>query len=318
MNRKGFTLIELLVVIAIIGILVALLLPAVQAARESARMTQCRNNLRQMGLALHNYHDSHRVFPPAYLSDVNHATANPVTFDGPSGFAWGAMLLPYLDQAPLYNRLNFSRPCWDSSNASATATTLAVFLCPTANGNDGPMIVRDGPVATGNVMATFGRSNYVANVGQEEPWGSSFRDYATVADGPLYRNSRTRVADVSDGLSNTVFIGEHHPIISDKTWVGVVPGASVCPNDPLRFPGTTCDAGATLVQVHSGPAAGELDIIHAPNAPTCHVCQMFAQHASGCNVVLGDGSVRFVSQFINVDTWAALASRAKGEVVGEY
>jgi len=318
MRRRGFTLIELLVVIAIMGILMALLLPAVQQAREAARQTQCRNNLKQIGVALHNYHDQHRVFPPAYIADSLASSRDPATYDGPQGWAWGMMLLPFLDQAPLYNRLDSKLPAWDAAHAAWVQTSLEVFLCPSATGNDGAVEVKDGPVATGSTLATFGRSNYVANVGQEEPWAAAIEDWGKVADGPLYRNSRTRVADVTDGLTQTVFIGEHHPIISNKTWVGVVPGAQVCPNDPDRFPGTTCDAAATLVQVHSGPAASELDVIHAPNAPTCHVCQMYAEHVGGANVLLGDGSVRFVSQFINQDTWAALCSRAEGEVVGDY
>ncbi|MCU0880253.1 MAG: DUF1559 domain-containing protein, partial [Pirellulaceae bacterium] len=111
---------------------------------------------------------------------------------------------------------------------------------------------------------------------------------------------------------------------SNKTWVGVVPGAMVCANNPQRFPITACDYAATLVNVHSGPAAGEIDPvtgfapIHPPNSPLAHVCQMYAEHPGGANIVLGDGSVRFVSQMINQLTWAALSSRAEGELVGEY
>jgi prepilin-type processing-associated H-X9-DG protein len=166
-------------------------------------------------------------------------------------------------------------------------------------------------------LATFGRSCYVASVGQEEPWGITTDDYSRIADGPLYRNSQTRTADIMDGLSQTVFVGEHHPILSSKTWVGVVPGAAVCPTE--RFAFSSCDHAATLVQVHSGPASDEFPpVIHPPNSPLCHVCQMYSEHPGGCNVMLGDGSVRFVSEFINQLTWAALASRAKGDIVGAY
>jgi prepilin-type N-terminal cleavage/methylation domain-containing protein/prepilin-type processing-associated H-X9-DG protein len=319
-RRRGFTLIELLVVIAIIGILVSLLLPAVQQAREAARMTQSRNNLKQIGLALHNYLDTHSVFPAAYLADTRHPTRDPDTYDGPNGFAWGAMLLPFLDQAPLYNTLRTDRPCWDAVNAQAVLTTLPVFLSPSATNSNGPMIVRD---AAGVQLARFGRSHYVANAGQDEPWGYQLEDYSGIADGPMYRNSKTRAGDVSDGLSNTVFIGEHS-IVSDKTWVGVVPGAEVCTIDPQRFPITECDAAATLVNVHSGPAVAEIDPvtgfapIHPPNSPLCHVCQMYSPHAGGAHILLGDGSVRFVSQYIHQPTWAALSSCRKGEVVGDY
>lgn len=321
-RRQGFTLIELLVVIAVIGILVSLLLPAVQQAREAARRSSCTNNLKQIGVALHNYHDAHKVFPASYLADtVTPATRNPNSYDGPNGFAWGSMLLPALDQAPLYRQFETRRPCWDAVNAAPARTSLSVFLCPSATKTDGPIHVRD---ASGTVLATFGRSTYVANAGQEEPWGFLQEDYYGLADGPMFRNSRVRTADVVDGLSSTVFIGEHSSVLSNKTWVGVVPGAEVCANDPIQFPNTACDGAATLVNVHSGPAANEIDPvtlfapIHPPNSPLCHVCQMYAEHSGGANVLLGDGSVRFISQMIHQPTWAALSSRGKREVVGQY
>jgi len=319
-RNRGFTLIELLVAIAIIAVLMSLLLPAVQQAREAARMTQSRNNLKQLGLALHNYHDSHRTFPASYYADTRHVSRDPATYDGPNGFAWGTMLLPYLDQANLYNQFRLELPCWDPANATPAAATLSVFLNPSTPGHDGPMTVRN---SGGTELARFGRSHYVANVGQEEPWGFTAEDYTNIADGPLYRNSRTRAGDVTDGLSQTVFLGEHS-VVSEKTWVGVVPGASVCATDPSRFPITQCDQAATLVNVHSGPASNEIDPItgfapiHAPNSPLCHVCQMYSPHAGGAHVLLGDGSVRMVSQFVHQPTWAALSSCRKGEVVGEY
>jgi prepilin-type N-terminal cleavage/methylation domain-containing protein len=320
-RRSGFTLIELLVVIAIMAILMALLLPAVQQAREAARRTQCRNNLKQLGLAFHNYHEAHRVFPAAYLANTLHPDRDPDTYDGPNGFAWGAMLLPQLDQAPLYNQFRTDLPCWERVNAAGARVNLPVFLCPSASGPSGLTPVKN---QAGTVLAEFGRSTYVANAGQDEPWGYQTENYASIADGPLFRNSKTRMADVVDGLSNTVFLGEHSSILSAKTWVGVVPGAFVCAEDPNRFPITECDHAATLVNVHSGPAVDEIDPvtgfapIHPPNSPLAHVCQMYAEHAGGCHVLLGDGSVRFVSQYIHQPTWAALSSVRKGEVVGEY
>ena len=319
-RRKGFTLIELLVVIAIIALLVSLLLPAVQQAREAARRTQSKNNLKQIGLAFHGYHDSHQVYPAAYLADTRHASRDSSTYDGPNGFGWGAMLLPQLDQAPLYNRLRTDLACWDPLNATAVEINLPVFMSPSATNSSGPTIVKN---ASGTELARFGRSHYVANAGQDEPWGYQMEDLSSVADGPLYRNSRTRAADVTDGLSSTVFIGEHS-IVSVKTWVGVVPGASVCTIDPARFPITQCDRAATLVNVHSGPAVAEIDPvtgfapIHPPNSPLCHVCQMYSPHTGGSHILLGDGSVRFVSQYIHQPTWAALSSCRKGEVVGDY
>jgi prepilin-type processing-associated H-X9-DG protein len=305
-----------LVVIAIIGVLVAALLPAVQQARESARRAQCANNLRQLGVGFHNFHDAQRRFPPAYESQpAMFGMPDATTRDAGPGWAWGMLLLPYLENEPLFAAFDRQLPCWHAANSTAAATEISTFLCPTATKADGPFAVINDMGAT---LAKFARSCYVASVGQEEPWGFTLDDYKEVVDGPLYRNSRTRAKDVTDGLSHTVFLGEHHPVLSSKTWVGVVPGAAVCPSDEFAF--SACDRGATLVQVHSGPASGEVPpVIHPPNSPMCHVCQMYAEHPNGCNVMLGDGSVRFIDEFINQLVWAALASRAKGEIIeGDY
>lgn len=317
-DDRAFTLVELLVVIAVIGILIALLLPAVQAARESARRTGCTNNLKQLGLAFQNFHSANKRFPPAYESSALPSepggTPDPVTRDRAPGWAWGMLLLPFMEGQSLQNSLDRKLPCWHADNAAAARTQVGLFLCPSATDAEQPFDVRS---ESGTRLATFGRSCYVASVGQEEPWGTTTDDYTGIADGPLYRNSKTRAADITDGLSKTVFLGEHHPILSSKTWVGVVPGASVCPTE--RFAFSSCDFAATLVQVHSGPASAEFPpAIHPPNSPLCHVCQMYAEHPGGCNILLGDGSVRFVSELVNQLTWAALASRAKGDTVGDY
>lgn len=317
-RSSGFTLIELLVVVAIIGLLVGLLMPAVQAAREAARRGQCQNNLKQIGLGFHSYHNAHATFPPSYVIQPRgggvHGEPDSETRDAGPGWGWGAMILPFVEQLPLYQRFDHRLPCWDVRNRDPAQTQVALFLCPSATNSDLPFEVID---SQGGSLATFGRSCYVANVGQEEPWGFTMDDYGSIPDGPLFRNGRVRTVDVKDGLSNTVFIGEHHPVLSDKTWVGVVPGASVCPTE--RFAFSECDHAATLVNVHSGPATDEIPhAIHPPNSPLCHVCQMYAEHPGGCHVLLGDGSVRFISEFIHQPTWAALSSRAKGDVVEEF
>ena len=288
-SRRGFTLVELLVVIAIIGILIAMLLPAVQVAREAARRTQCNNNLKQLGLGFQLYHEALGSYPPSYVIQPNGGGVNgqpdPVTRDAGPGWAWGMLLLPFVEQDPLYRQFDLRLPCWDPRNATAAATMLPLYLCPSATRTELPFDVID---VDGNILATFGRSCYVANVGQEEPWGFTMDDYGSMPDGPLFRNGRIRARDINDGLSNTIFLGEHHPVLSSKTWVGVVPGAAVYPTPEFAF--SVHDYAATLVNVHSGPAASEIPtVIHPPNSPLCHVCQMYTEHVGGCNVLLGDG-----------------------------
>lgn len=316
--REAFTLVELLVVIAMIGILIALLLPAVQVARESARRSSCTNNLKQLGLAFHHYHDTLKVFPPSYVIQPGgggrNGTPDSITRDAGPGYAWGTLLLPFMEQHPLHASIDFTRPCWDPANGNAAKTELAGFLCPSSSENSRKLIVESNVLS---VSIQFGRSCYVANVGQEEPWIYTVDSYDGIADGPIYRNSQTTMASITDGTSNTVFLGEQHPILSDKTWYGVVPGSLVHPQP--RFAFSPSEPAGVLVNVHSGPcSAVSPPAIHAPNSPVCAPCQMYAEHPGGCNIVLGDGSTRFVSEMINQNTWAALSSRAKGEVVGSW
>jgi prepilin-type N-terminal cleavage/methylation domain-containing protein len=347
-NTPGFTLVELLVVIAIIGVLVSLLLPAVQQAREVARRMSCSNRLKQLGLALHNYETVHKLYPPAYV------TANPaangsafgVSFgdeyrNGPSGFGWGALLLPFVEQQNLYEQFNFSVPCWAPANAGPAQTKVAVFLCPSANGgSNGFNVQRQGSDVRHGVEFSptirFAHSHYVTNAGIHQPWGRATAfcfDYDVPEpiavnsnlpariDGPFYRNARIRVASVSDGLSNTVFLGEHSSILSNKTWVGVVPGAVTPPRLDLRpWPSENNGAGC-LVGAHSGPDTHDHPqvIIHAPNNPFGHTDEMWGEHPTGCNVLLGDGAVRFTTAFIHPYTWVALSTRDGGdEISGDF
>lgn len=314
LSRTGFTLIELLVVIAIIGLLVALLLPAVQAAREAARRSQCRNNLKQLGVALHNYHEAHRAFPPAYIARVTDPAADPTTFDAGPGWGWGSLLLPFLEQANVSQQFNWSLPCWDAAYATQVRTKLPVFLCPSVADHE-PFDVVNGTT----VLATFSRSHYITNAGAEAPWGETMTDYHGFSNGPFFRNSHIQVKNITDGTTQTVFLSEHTPRLSDKTWVGVVPGASVCGNTPSQFPATTCDTAGALLQFHSGPSGNEVPpVIHIPNSPLAHVDQVFADHPGGAHVLLGDGSVRFVSETMHHLTWEALCNIAQGDTVGDY
>ncbi len=314
MRHAGFTLIELLVVIAVIAVLIALLLPAVQSAREAARRTQCQNNLKQVGLAMLNYEARVGCFPPGYLSRNGgggiHGEPDPATLDAGPGWAYGATLLADLEQSALGEAINFDLPCWRPENVTGTQTTLDMFLCPSVSRRPDLTLIED---QEGRRLAEFAVSTYVLNAGRDEPWGYTIENQGEVADGPFYRNSATTVAMVKDGLSQTVFMGEHSPILSGKTWVGVVPGAVVCPS--LEFAFADCDYAATLVLVHSGPAAGEEGLIHPPNARTCHVCQMYSEHPNGANLLFGDGSVSFIAETIYQPVWAALASIRGREVI---
>jgi prepilin-type N-terminal cleavage/methylation domain-containing protein/prepilin-type processing-associated H-X9-DG protein len=314
---RGFTLVELLVVIAIIGVLVSLLLPAVQAAREAARRSQCVNNLRQIGLALHTYHDTFRVFPPSYLTvpggSSNMGPADPESGDAGPGWTALMLLLPQIEQANLYTSFDLNSPSWSSKNALPAQQTVRSYLCPSASHPKTYQVMDD----SSKILATFARSNYVAHAGREDLWDLPAADLSKIADGSFYRNSRTRMAEITDGLSNTIFFGEQSGSRSDATWVGIVPGAVTCPT--LRYAFAGCDGAAPQINVHSGPGSGEFPpLIHPPNDATGYVDEMFSDHPNGCNVLLGDGSVRFAARSINGATWAALATRAEGDAIGEW
>jgi len=315
--RRGFTLVELLVVIAILGILVALLLPAVQSAREAARRTQCMNNLRQIGLALQTYHDAFGRFPPAYLTvpGGGGVMGRPDPVSGDAGPGWTALMLilPQMEQGNLYASFDLSAPAWSAKNAAPARQTVKAYLCPSADHHPKTYQVTD---AGGKVLATMARGHYVASAGRLDVWDEPAADLSRLADGPLYRNSRTRMADVSDGLSNTVFFGEQTPTHSNSTWVGIVPRSVTCP--ALKFAYVDCDASAPQINVHSGPGEHEFPpSIHPPNN-SGYVDSMYADHGNGGNVLLGDGSMRFAAKTMNGAVWAALATRAAGDELGEW
>jgi prepilin-type N-terminal cleavage/methylation domain-containing protein/prepilin-type processing-associated H-X9-DG protein len=347
-RRSGFTLIELVVVMAIIGVMTGLLLPAVQKVRASAARAQCQNNLKQIGLALHNYEGANHCFPPAYVrtSDQQTGTAYGVNYpddggNGLPGWGWGTLILPYLEQDNLYKSLRLDLPCWATENAPFVRTRLKSFLCPAAIGpSEGFALHRytgpsDVPLDAGEFSPTifFAHSHYVTNAGQNGPWNrppAHSYDYTTpcvvngmpdVINGPFYRNSYTRVADVTDGLANTVFVGEGDSALTNKTWVGVVPWSCTPPQTPPAGIGNT-NGGGCLVGAHSGPDATDHPniIVHAPNNPFAHTDEMWSSHTGpGSNVLFGDGSVRFISAFIHPNTWWALSTMNAGDLPqGDY
>jgi prepilin-type N-terminal cleavage/methylation domain-containing protein/prepilin-type processing-associated H-X9-DG protein len=296
-RRRGFTLIELLVVIAIIAVLVALLLPAIQQAREAARRTQCRNHLKQLGLALYNYHGTCNVFPPGYVSGATYpATSN--------GWGWCAQLLPQLDQSALYNSLNFSAPVENAANLPGVATHLPFLFCPSDLTGAGTLAISD---AAGNVMIpAAGVSSYAVTVGDD-----SCEADAMTGNGAFYRNSRTRMADLLDGASTTVLAGERAFAYVQGAWCGAPQGATVRAGTLNPWQQATA-ASPVFVQVHNNwinimtDSDGGLD-------------DFSSLHQGGAQFLFADGSVRFIPSITSDGpqrrAFWAMGTRAGGEVV---
>lgn len=311
---RAFTLIELLVVISVIAVLISLLLPAVQSSREAARRIHCSNNLKQIGLGLAQYAHQFDCFPAGYMTDEKgqgpHAPLDPDSLDSGPGWAYGVSILPFLEQSPLFASMNLNMPCYSTTQATSVNTVLSVYLCPSVSESSRSFKVTSQQSQT---LANFARSHYILNAGNEEPWHYQTFDQRSIADGPFFRNSFMPIASFTDGLSGTMLAGEHTSLLSDKTWVGVVPGAVVCPAPAFAF--SSCDYAASMVLSHTGPAAQEKNVIHPPNSRMSHVNQMYAEHPGGVNIILGDGSVRFVRESINQRVWAALATNRGHEVI---
>lgn len=288
---RGFTLVELLVVIAIIGTLMGLLLPAVQKAREAANRIKCKNNLRQIGLALHNYNDTLGSLPPGYRTRV----AKDGTELGP-GWGWAAFILPQLEQDNLHSSIRFDLDIADAANANARVQSLAVFRCPSDELVD-PFEVFD---AAGQPITTVAQANYVGMIGTDEVCGCAR------PNGVLYRNSKVRITDIKDGTSNTLMVGERSSNLALATWTGAVTNAIV---PPVRPSALRPEGAAVLVLGHTGPASEG----HTPNNPINHVDDFWSRHTSGVNFLFADGSVRNINNAINPVVWEALGTRAGGE-----
>ncbi|MCP4171064.1 MAG: DUF1559 domain-containing protein [Fuerstiella sp.] len=315
--NRGFTLIELLVVIAIIAVLVALLLPAVQQAREAARRTQCRNNLKQIGLALHNYHDIYNSFPPGYTARNVSRTA-PVMAETGQGYAWSFAILPQIDQSNLTDQIDTNLNAHDPDNLSIVSrTTLNAFLCPT---DPAPTVfdVTDGA----GTAYTLPTSNYVGILG----YGSVTMN-AGNGTGVFFRNSRVRFRDITDGTSNTICVGERRhehnfaapapAVASHSTWYAAIPG--VRRNAGMMMMPMMTEGAGSLVIGHVGQPAmmGMMAMQSTPNQ-TNHIVHFSSQHTGGVQFLLCDGSVQFLSQNIDYSLFRNLGERADGNIIGEF
>ena len=351
---RGFTLIELLVVIAIIAILIALLLPAVQQAREAARRTQCKNNLKQLGLSLHNYESTHSMIPSIYSV----GTANS------GNYSVHSQLLPYMDQASLHNLIDFRLKlqigcCPGDVNpplVEIARTPLAVFLCPSDPG-PGTFQIKSGTTggATGATY-TYAGTNY--HINQGTALGTNY-DGRTPTDGLMWTNARVKFGDITDGLSNTAAFSESifgfqeqvrsaptSDLERKRTYINIactwasstVPPATPGlangyrpPNDPTQFEAATVaisrgwagQRGAGWI--HGREYWNAYHHYHNPNSnvPDMGTCGngIFAArsyHTGGIQTVMCDGSVRFVSENIDLYLWRAIGTRAGGEVIGEF
>ncbi|WP_437200712.1 DUF1559 family PulG-like putative transporter [Planctomicrobium sp. SH664] len=333
-RKSGFTLIELLVVIAIIAVLIALLLPAVQQARDAARRSQCKNNLKQIGLAIHNYHDAFDRVPIGYIDTAT--VTNAATEDG--GWSWAAQILPQLDQATVFNQFDFrfhphGKLTNEEKNTVAGATSLGVFNCPSDLKPPTRKSGSSDPTATSTangVVEAAATSSYVGNSG---PFNAKFCDQAN----PAYQSPRSvgafrvniglRFRDFTDGLSNCMLVGETH---WDQTRNNLLYGSV------QNGGGADC---TDLSEFRTNPYNHMRSTNTFLNAtiekyPNKYFTAFASMHVGGAHFLMGDGSVRFITQSIeNTSTnfddagvsadgpyglYQRLSAIADGQTIGEF
>ena len=301
--RKGFTLIEFLVVIAIIAILIALLLPAVQQAREAARRTSCKNRMKQIGLALHNYHGAALKFPPAQVrSYVSGWTSSQI--------AWQARILQYMDQSALFNQIDWDHQPGNegSDNIEAMNYELAAYRCPSDPGDRSTTQKTD-----------YGPTSYVTCIANYGDFNAGGARHANDGKSVMFLNSSTRISDITDGTSNTMVVSEcivGHPYVRENTTSPTVCVGTADQKDRgyTWFWGNAMHSWSytTLIGPNSDFAecsrsGGDFSLLGARS-----------HHVGGVHVLFCDGRVQFVSENINLATWQDLGNKADGNVVGEF
>ena len=287
-RNSGFTLIELLVVIAIIAILLAMLLPAVQQAREAARRTQCKNNMSQIGLALHNYDMSFEMLPPGTVN-----LGGPIVNE-PSGYhvSWIVQQLPMMEQASVFRTINFDAGVYDASNNAAREIQISVLACP-SDYEFRYKVEGVGPVVASSYAASFG--------GTDEPINDS-------NNGLFFRNSSTTYESIRDGVTNTIMVGEKlNP--RDSIDLGWMSGTSAT----LRHTGVGINKGWDVVRFFS-PA----DTAQTPAPNNTSTSGFSSQHSGGAGFLLGDGSARFISEMIDTQVFSYLGNRDDQQQLGKF
>jgi prepilin-type N-terminal cleavage/methylation domain-containing protein len=314
-HRSAFTLIELLVVIAVISILIGLLMPAVQKVREAANRISCMNNLKQIGLALHMYHDVNLEFPPGYRyvdpsgssrAQRHHNRPPPAAFGKPNapGWGWAAYLLPFIEQDNLYKQIDFNLPVESPSCLTIRTTTMKIYTCP----SDPETGVFSVLTATNQELATAATNSYAACYGANGQIGINSAE----GDGCFFRNSPIRFADITDGTSNTLAIGERAAFFAQAPWAGVMSGGTVRTTPGAQVLRSVIEPAPAM------PLAGVYN--HLLNDGLSEPYDFFSAHPGVLPVVFADGSVHGLSTSASKTTLLALATRAGGETiaVGDY